>query len=67
MAMDFLPRCEIGGEIDEAADLAGGGGEGNREDGAEAHRRLDRLRLHAAAAVALGGGVVFVLWAALAA
>ena len=61
MAMDFLPRCEIGGDIYEAAALAGDG------EGDEAHRRLDRLRRHAAASTALGGLIVFGLWAVLAA
>ena len=61
MATDFLPRCEIGGDIYEVAALAGDG------EGDEAHRRLDRLRRHAAASTALGGLIVFGLWAALAA
>ena len=49
VAMDFLPRCEIGSEVHEA--LA--------EDD---HALLDRLRLHAVASTALGGLAVFVGW-----
>ena len=48
---DFLPECEVGGEIHAATDL-----------GAEAHHRLDQLRLHAVAATLLGGAVVFAAW-----
>jgi len=49
VAMDFLPRCELGSEVHEA--LA--------EDD---HALLDRLRLHAVASTALGGLAVFVGW-----
>jgi ZIP family zinc transporter len=52
VAMDFLPRCEIGSEVHEA--LA--------EDD---HALLDRLRLHAVASTVLGGLVVAFAWAAL--
>ena len=55
MAMDFLPRCEVGGGVYEATGLAGA------EQG-RAHRRLDRLRLHAVASTALGGALVPALW-----
>ena len=48
---DFLPECEVGGEIPTVADL-----------GDEAHHRLDRLRLHAVGATLLGGTAVFVAW-----
>ena len=51
VAMDFLPRCEIGGEIYEAAAI--------EED---SHARLDRLRLHSVASTVLGGVAVFVAW-----
>ncbi len=48
---DFLPECEVGGEVHAVSDL-----------GAEAHHRLDRLRLHAVGATLLGGVAVFVAW-----
>jgi len=51
VAMDFLPRCEIGGEIYEAAAV---------EEGS--HALLDRLRLHAVASTILGGVAVFLAW-----
>lgn len=49
VAADFLPRCEIGSEIHEAMDDA-------------SHERLDRLRLQAVAATALGAGAVVAAW-----
>jgi len=51
VAMDFLPSCEVGGEIDEVA-------------GVEAHDHglLDRLRVHALASTSVGGVVVFLAW-----
>ncbi|MFB6296810.1 MAG: ZIP family metal transporter [Halobacteriales archaeon] len=52
VAMDFLPRCEVGGEIYEAAAIEGG-----------SHAMLDRLRLHAVASTTLGGLAVFLAWA----
>ena len=52
VAMDFLPRCELGSEVHEA--LA--------EDD---HALLDRLRSHAVASTVLGGLAVFVGWLAL--
>ncbi|MFB6206394.1 MAG: ZIP family metal transporter [Haloglomus sp.] len=55
VAMDFLPECELGGEIGEVAQLS-------HDD--EAHRLLDRLRLHAVASTALGALVVFLAWLA---
>jgi ZIP family zinc transporter len=48
---DYLPECEVGGEIHAAADL-----------GEEAHHRLDRLRTHAVFATLVGGLVVFLAW-----
>lgn len=53
VAMDFLPECEVGGEISEAADLD-----------TEAHGLLDRLRVHAVASTGLGALAVFVAWMA---
>jgi ZIP family zinc transporter len=54
LAMDFLPSCEIGGEVDEVCSLA-----------EHSHEQLDRLRLHAVASTAVGGVAVFGAWAAL--
>ena len=51
VAMDFLPRCELGSEVHEALSVEG-----------DAHAVLDRLRLHAVASTLLGGGVVVLLW-----
>ncbi|WP_423744268.1 ZIP family metal transporter (plasmid) [Haladaptatus sp. SPP-AMP-3] len=51
VAMDFLPRCELGGEVYEVAQLSD-----------NAHHLLDELRTHAVASTALGGLVVFALW-----
>ena len=51
IAMDFLPECEIGGEVGEVAELSD-----------NAHHLLDRLRIHAVVSTSLGGIVVFVLW-----
>ena len=51
VAMDFLPRCELGSEIHDSLSVDG-----------DAHAMLDRLRLHAVASTLLGGVVVFVGW-----
>jgi ZIP family zinc transporter len=51
VAMDFLPRCEIGSEVHEA--LAD-----------DDHALLDRLRTHAVASTVLGGLAVFLAWVA---
>lgn len=51
VAMDFLPRCEIGSEIHDVLKVEG-----------DAHHLLDRLRMHAVASTALGGFVVFLAW-----
>ncbi len=53
VAMDFLPRCEVGGEVGKVAQVAD-----------HAHELLDRLRLHAVASTALGGLAVFLAWLA---
>lgn len=55
VAMDFLPRCELGSEIHDALAVDG-----------DAHALLDRLRLHAVGSTVLGGLAVFVAWIALA-
>ncbi|MFB6178802.1 MAG: ZIP family metal transporter [Halorientalis sp.] len=51
IAMDFLPQCEVGGEVGEVAQLS-----------ADAHHLLDRLRVHAVLSTSLGGIVVFLAW-----
>jgi ZIP family zinc transporter len=51
VAMDFLPRCEIGSEIHGLLTVEG-----------DAHDALDRLRSHAVASTTLGGAVVFLAW-----
>jgi ZIP family zinc transporter len=51
VAMDFLPSCEVGGEVDEVCSLA-----------EHSHAQLDRLRGHAVASTLLGGLVVFLAW-----
>lgn len=51
VAMDFLPECEVGGEVGEVAQLDG-----------HAHELLDRLRIHAVASTAVGAVAVFVAW-----
>ena len=60
VALDFLPRCEIGGEVSEAAGLT----EGETAEGEfdAQHHLLDRLRLHAVASALVGGLIVFVAW-----
>ncbi|ELZ93969.1 zinc transporter [Haloferax mucosum ATCC BAA-1512] len=52
VAMDFLPRCEIGSEIHDLLSV---------ED-EHAHAVLDRLRVHATLSTVLGGAAVFGAW-----
>jgi len=60
VALDFLPRCEIGGEVSKAAGLTDPASHG---DGFDAqHHLLDRLRLHAVTSALVGGLVVFLAW-----
>jgi ZIP family zinc transporter len=54
VAMDFLPRCEVGSEVPEIVGIT-----------ADDHALLDRLRVHAGASTLLGALVVFLAWAAL--
>jgi ZIP family zinc transporter len=54
VAMDFLPSCEVGGEVDEVASVSDAD-----------HALLDRLRVHAVASTALGGLAVFLAWVAI--
>ncbi|MFB6098695.1 MAG: ZIP family metal transporter [Salinibacter sp.] len=59
VALDFLPRCEIGGEVSEAAGLT----EGEAHEAFDVeHHLLDRLRLHALASAWVGGLLVFAGW-----
>ena len=55
VAMDFLPECEVGGEVSEAASIE-----------ADAHAVLDRMRVHAVASTAAGAAAVFLAWLAVA-
>ncbi|MFC7046666.1 ZIP family metal transporter [Halobacteriaceae archaeon GCM10025711] len=56
VAMDFLPSCEVGGDVSEVAVATG-----------DAHSLLDSLRVHAVASTGIGGVAVFAAWALLAA
>jgi len=51
VAMDFLPSCEVGGEVDEVCSLS-----------EQSHALLDQLRVHAVASTLLGGFAVFLGW-----
>jgi ZIP family zinc transporter len=51
VAMDFLPRCELGSEIHDHLSVDG-----------DAHALLDRLRTQAVASTLLGGLAVFTAW-----
>ncbi len=51
VAMDFLPSCEVGGEVDEVCSLS-----------ERSHDLLDRLRIHAVASTLLGGLAVLLAW-----
>lgn len=62
VAMDFLPTCEVGGEIDRLSDHDGAR---TAHDG-HAHATLDRMRTHALVSTTLGGLAVFVAWLAVA-
>ncbi|MFT4921199.1 MAG: ZIP family zinc transporter [Haloarculaceae archaeon] len=55
VAMDFLPSCEVGGEVDQVCSLS-----------EHSHGLLDRLRIHAVASTLLGGFAVFLAWLAVA-
>ncbi|WP_338729564.1 ZIP family metal transporter [Haladaptatus sp. DJG-WS-42] len=55
IAMDFLPRCEVGGEVGEVAKLTD-----------DAHALLDRLRVHAVISTSLGAFAVLLAWLAVA-
>lgn len=51
IAMDFLPRCELGSEVYEVATTS-----------QDSHDLLDKLRLHAVISTALGGTAVVIAW-----
>jgi len=51
IAMDFLPSCEVGGEIDQAAGVT-----------ETSHELLDRLRVQSVFSTTLGGVAVVVAW-----
>ena len=51
VALDFLPRCEVGSEVSEVAGIT-------EHD----HALLDRLRTHAVVSTTVGALVVFVAW-----
>jgi ZIP family zinc transporter len=51
VAMDFLPSCETGGEVDEVCSIS-----------EHSHDRLDQFRSHAVVSTAAGGLAVFVAW-----
>jgi ZIP family zinc transporter len=54
VAMDFLPNCEAGSEIDEVCAIH-----------EHSHDLLDELRTHAVASTVIGGAAVVVAWALL--
>ncbi len=51
VAMDFSPRCEVGGEVFEVTEVA-----------MDAHALLDRLRIHVVASMTTGALVVLLAW-----
>ncbi|WP_181686910.1 ZIP family metal transporter [Halorhabdus salina] len=51
VAMDFLPSCEVGGEIDQAAGMT-----------ETSHELLDRLRVQSLFSTTLGGVAVVFAW-----
>nr|WP_136688606.1 ZIP family metal transporter [Halorhabdus amylolytica] len=51
VAMDFLPSCEVGGEIDQAAGVT-----------ETSHELLDRLRVQSVLSTTLGGIAVVIAW-----
>ncbi|MFB6299031.1 MAG: ZIP family metal transporter [Halobacteriales archaeon] len=53
VALDFLPRCELGGDVYAIASLS-----------EQAHDMLDRLRIHAVASTGVGAIAVLLLWIA---
>lgn len=65
VAMDFLPQCELGGEVYEAVKATGAmdaSASGREAQSQDAHSLLDRLRVHAVASTGLGALAVFSAW-----
>ncbi|MBX0303567.1 ZIP family metal transporter [Haloarcula salinisoli] len=56
VAMDFLPNCEAGSEIDEVCSLE-----------EHSHDLLDELRTHGVASTVLGAAIVVLAWVAISA
>jgi ZIP family zinc transporter len=54
VAMDFLPNCEAGSEIDEVCELHD-----------HSHDLLDELRTHAVASTAVGAAAIVLAWVAI--
>jgi ZIP family zinc transporter len=54
VAMDFLPNCEAGSEIDEVCELHD-----------HSHDLLDELRTHAVASTVVGAAVIVAAWVAI--
>lgn len=54
VAMDFLPNCEAGSEIDEVCELHD-----------HSHDLLDELRTHAVGSTVVGAAVIVLAWAAI--
>ena len=55
VAMDFLPSCETGGEVDQVCSVSD-----------RSHSLLDQLRIHAVGSTILGSVAVFLAWLAVA-
>ncbi|MFB6267959.1 MAG: ZIP family metal transporter [Halodesulfurarchaeum sp.] len=55
VAMDFSPRCEVGGEVFEVTEVT-----------TNAHQLLDRLRIHVVASMTTGALAVLLAWLVLA-
>jgi len=56
VALDFLPNCEAGSEIDQVCELQ-----------ARSHNLLDQLRTHAVGSTVLGATIVVLAWLAVSA
>jgi ZIP family zinc transporter len=53
VAMDFLPECEVGGDVSEAAGIDADGHD---------HAVLDRMRVHAVASTLCGAVAILLAW-----
>jgi ZIP family zinc transporter len=54
VAMDFLPNCEAGSEVDQVCSIH-----------EQSHHLLDELRTHAVGSTVVGGAAVVVAWIAI--